>query len=89
MDDRSSLTQLSQMMQGIYPESALFLKKEGPGARASGLSRRELTMMQAILRGEKIPDIARESGSNISMLYALRLNGLRKLGLNHKAKRLK
>lgn len=80
LDVRSPLADIVDLMWGTFPSGAHPLRGRGSYTLASGLTRRELEVVSAVLAGERIRDMAQRTGLSVSALYAQRHHGLRKLG---------
>ncbi|CAM4365629.1 MULTISPECIES: hypothetical protein [Lelliottia] len=80
LDARSPLADIVDLMWGTFPSGAHPLRGRESYTLASGLTRRELTVVRAVLAGERIRDMAQRTGLSVSALYAQRHHGLRKLG---------
>lgn len=80
LDARSPLADIVDLLWGTTPTTAHRLKGRESYTLASGLTRRELMVVRAVLAGERIQDMAQRTGLSVSALYAQRHHGLRKLG---------
>lgn len=80
LDARSPLTDMVNLLWGATPAAAHPLRGRESYTLASGLTRRELSVVRAVLAGERIRDMAQRTGLSVSVLYAQRHHGLRKLG---------
>lgn len=78
IDPGTSLSGLMAMVQGDLQVSSGTLTGD---PRAAGLSREEMVAVMALLKGEKMTEMASRTGLSVSVLYARRLRGLRKLGV--------
>lgn len=81
LDARCPVDVLAALMEGARPATVRPLKGRESYTLASGLTRRELTVVRAVLGGERIRDMAQRTGLSVSVLHAQRHHGLRKLGL--------
>lgn len=84
LDACCPVSHLVALMAGTLPDSARLLKGRASYALAEGLTRREMDVVQGVLRGERIGDMARRTGLAATVLYAQRAGGLRKLGLSRR-----
>ena len=80
LDARSPLADIVDLLWGTTPAAAHLLKGRESYTLASGLTRRELAVVRAVLAGERMRDMAQRTGLSVSALYAQRHHGLRKLG---------
>ena len=80
LDARTPVAGLAALMQGVRPAAATPLSGRESYTLATGLTRRELEVVTAVLTGERMREMALRTGLSPSVLYAQRHHGLRKLG---------
>lgn len=84
LDACCPVSNLAWLMAGTLPGSARLLHAGASCSKATGLTRREMEVVRAVLRGERIGDMVRRTGLTKTVLYTLRAGGLRKLGMSRK-----